>query len=173
MNRGVDAKSTTVSADSFAATRCTAAPVKRAATDWHYHIGRGTRLLLSLSCRQREERRRKGEERTIGRLVCLSLIRLSRFLPRSSTFDQLPRTILLPLLRSPIYNTVLPLSSECFSHVPFSISRSSDSRPRELQSRSAETSTPTSTLLPIFLREPLTSSPTRFRLRHFPSLLLC
>lgn len=55
-------KSAAVSADSFAATRC-AAPLKRAATDWYYHIGKGTRLLISLSfCRRGKKKERKWKE---------------------------------------------------------------------------------------------------------------
>lgn len=68
-------KSAAVSTDSFAATRC-AAPLKRATTDWYYHIGKGTRLLISLSfCHCGREKKEKG--RTIGLFLCPSAIGVS------------------------------------------------------------------------------------------------
>lgn len=144
-----------VSTDSFAATRC-AAPLKRATTDWYYHIGKGTRLLISLSfCRRGREKKRE-REKTIGLSLSVLPQQASRFLPRFSTSTAFPELRLsvhfLPLtLDTFLLPPALSLSTS-FSPAPFFISGSSDSRPRRFQSCFAEASTRPH-LPPDFLRK--------------------
>lgn len=150
-------KSAAVSADSFAATRC-AAPLKRAATDWYYHIGKGTRLLISLSFCRRGKEKKKRESGKSGRPFFLFLFkRLSSYFDspfRSSFRCDSPS----PFLRSPIHYPSRFFFTR-FSHPFFHLGliRFSSTKISILFGRGIDTSSSSSRFSPQTARNPLSS----------------